>query len=210
MEDALKHIKFPHLTQSELISYCDQGLDPFSLARAEAHLKLCLICDKRLTYLQEERAAFSNREITAEKVALVRRAIEKQSKPTESPTLTETPTLSDHLAEYLRQIVKSWQAHFKPLVSARRGNGTDGEIWRWKSKDGILKARAILENNADLTIHFSANDLDLERVRLKISIGPMTQKITLQRVSDSEIYAQMRVPERQRPKNLADISIEII
>jgi hypothetical protein len=208
IEDALAHIKFPHLTQSELVSYCDQELNRISLARAEAHLKLCLICDRRLTYLQEERAALDNREITADSVALVRRVMQKMESQ-QQPSSTEV-TLPDRLAEHLQQMVESWQAHFKSLIAVRGGVDTGKEAWKWKSKDGVLKARAMLEKNADLIINLYTNDLSLEGVRLKFRIGLMNRKITLRRISGSEIYAQIRVPEHQCPKNLADISIEIV
>jgi hypothetical protein len=214
-ENELKNVRFDHLTQAELGSYCDQELDRLGLARAEAHLKLCLICDRRLTYLKEERAALINREVTAEDVALIRRAMQKTGLQPRSSTskpgeVKAGITLPDRMADYLRRIVESWRAHFLPMQGMRGTEGQGNEVWKWQSEDEVLKARAILGKNGDLTIQFSANDLSLESARLKIRIGPMHRKVTLKRVSDHEVYAKMVVPRNRRPKNLADISIEMI
>jgi hypothetical protein len=214
LENELKNARFCHLTQAELVSYCDQELDNFSLARADAHLKLCLICDRRLSFLKEERAALANREVTDADVAMVRRVMQEMGlrkqphpKPEEDGTSIPSPY---QLAEYLRQIVEDWQAHFMQLAVVRGKSGTSEEVWSWQSEDGVLKARAILEKNADLTIHLSTNDFRFEGVRLNIRLGPVSRETILQRLSDSEVYARVEVPRRQRPKNLADISIEVI
>lgn len=214
LEKELRNLKFRHLTEEELVSCHEQRLDEVGQARVLAHLKLCLICDRRLTLLKEERKALDTSEIAAGDIALARRVIQQtalQRHLTDSePTGTTTRLrLSERLGECLSQIVASWQADFK--LEALRGTRSSGEeVWHWQSEDGFLEARVTLEKNADLTIHFSSNEAGLEGVRLIVCLGPLSLSTTLRRVSESEIYANVKVPKRQRPKNLADISIEAV
>jgi hypothetical protein len=214
LENELRNLRFMHLSESELAAYCEQELDQMRRARVEAHLKQCFICERQLALLREEIAALSNREITAEDVALVERLMEQmgvaQSTPASRPleTAKEIP-LQEQMAEYLRQMVASWQIQF--AQEATRGVADQGEeVWRWQSEDGKLQARAMLEKNADLTIHFSSNEMELEGARLNFRLGPLSREITLREISKSEVYANVVVSRRQRPRQLEDISIEIV
>lgn len=47
IESVLREARFVHLTDQELVGYHDNELGSFPLARAKAHLKLCLICEQR-------------------------------------------------------------------------------------------------------------------------------------------------------------------
>lgn len=212
-EKELRAAKYNHLTEEELDSYHDQKLDEISQARVQAHLKLCLICDERLELLREESAALNNREVTAEDVELVKRVMQRMGLPQPKPAGPANPVpLQDRLAEYFRQAVASWQAHFIPEtvrgVTARGVDDGGREVWKWRSEDGVLKARATLESNADLVIHISSGEPALDRARFKIRLGRFSQEVTLGRVSESEVSARVRITRRQRPKNLSDISIE--
>ena len=214
LENELWNLKYLHLTESELAAYCDQELDQMRRARFEAHLKQCFICERQLRLLREENAALSNRQISAADVAFVERLMEqigmaqKPSAPKPAETAKGIP-LQERLAECLRQMVASWQMQF--AQEATRSAADQGEeLWRWQSEDGLLQGHAIREKNADLTIHFSSNELDLEGTRLNVRLGPLSQEVTLRRVSDSEVYAKVAVPRRQRPRKMADLSIESI
>jgi hypothetical protein len=214
LEMELRNLKFQHLTEEELVSCYEERLDEVGQARALAHLKLCLICDRRLTLLKEETRAIETPDGTAGDVALARRMIQ-QTKPHQlfsnsmSPQASAELRLSERLGECFRQAVASWQAHF--TLQVMRGTRSAGkEVWRWQSEDGLLEAHAILEKNADLTIHFSSNEPGLEGVRLNVSLGPLSRKTTLRRVSESEVYGIVKVTKRQRPENLAEISIETL
>lgn len=213
LENELRDLKFTHLSESELVAYCDQELDQVYRARVEAHLKRCFICESQLELLREESAALSNREITADDVELVERLMEQMGLA-EKP-IGDTPievmkdvSLQERLAKYLQQMVANWRIYFRP-EAVRRGDEGE-EIWRWESEDGRLQVRAIMEKNANLTIHFSSKEIDLEGARLKVRLGLLSQEITLRRVFESEVHAEVAVPRRQRPRNMADISIEII
>ena len=106
-------------------------------------------------------------------------------------------------------MVASWQIHFRP--EAVRSHSDEGEeVWRWQSEDRRLQARAVMEKNADLTIHFSSNETELEGARLRFRLGSFSQELTLRRVSESEVTAQVAVPWEYRQYNIAAISIEII
>jgi hypothetical protein len=213
MEEEFRDAKFHHLTEDELESYLDQKLDKISLARGEAHLKRCLICESRLTLLKEERAAMNDRNITVEDIDLVRRVLRSQQ-PSASGSAKKAArvsaeqaqflSLADRLAEYWRQAVESWQITFMP-EAVRAGEA--GEVWRWKSTDAIIEGYAILKPNGDLMIRFSSSDTDLEGRRLKIGLGPLSQETTWRLVSDSEVRAEVKVTRRQYPKDLADITI---
>lgn len=214
VEKQLRAAKFSHLTEEELNSYHDQKLDTVGQARADAHLKLCLICEHRLGLLKES-AASDNREITAEDVELVRRVMQRvglQRQPSDSKQAEATTIipLRDRLNDYFRQIAESWQAHFM-RQGAGRGTRDGGEkVWQWQIEEVDLKAHATMEKNVGLIIHFSSSDLSLEGVRLNVRLGSVNREATLQRVSETEVYAKVEIPGRQLRKALVDMSIERI
>jgi hypothetical protein len=213
LENELKNLRFVHLTESELIAYRDQEPDQISRARMEAHLKHCFICERQLEMLREESAAISHRQISAEDVALVERLMEQMG-PVGNPSAIRPAEIVkrislQELAEYLRRMVARWQFDFGH--GALHGEADQGEeVWRWQSEDGKLQARATIEKNADLTFQFSSNEMDLEGVRLRVRLGKLGQEVTLQRVSESEVAAEVAVPWTYRQRNIADISIEIV
>jgi len=215
LENELRNLKNIHLTESELAAYSDQELDQTRRALADAHLKHCFICESQLVLLREESEALDNRATTAEDVVLVERLMEQMGsapKPSaaDPAEIAKEIPLQERLAEYLRQMVASWQIDFGR--GALRGEAVQGEeVWRWQSEDGKLQARATIEKNADLTIHFSSNRMELEGARLNIRLGNLSQEITLRRVSESEVDAKVAVPWPERtPKTMADISIESV
>jgi uncharacterized protein YecA (UPF0149 family) len=213
LKKELRDAKNHHLKIEELDSYIDQELDRIALARAEAHLRQCLICEEQLAILKEEREAFDNEKATDKDIVLAKRLIQQmwtQQEPlvSEPSEVTSRLSLQDRLAVYLRQAVESWRAYFGQLNAVRGASDRGEEVWRWQSAEGTLKARAVLEKNGDLTIHVSSNEPELEGVRLKIHLGPVDKEITLRRLSESELYAEARIPLRQRAKDMTDISIE--
>jgi hypothetical protein len=213
-EDELKNLKLIHLTENELVSYCERGLDKITQARVDAHLKQCFICDRRLGLFREATAPSGEQEITAEDIAMVRRVMRLERSGQQSITSTPadaTPRLpfSERLTEYLQQLCVSWHLQFsQPAVHSAAEPGK--EVWDWRSPDRELEGRAILERTGDLTIRFSSREPEMEGIRLKVILGPFTNEITMRRVSESKIRAEVKVPRRNRPKKLGDISIEVI
>ncbi|HST19602.1 MAG TPA: hypothetical protein VLR90_00655 [Blastocatellia bacterium] len=210
LENELRNLKFIHLSESDLVAYCDEESDQIRRVRMEAHLKQCFICERQLELLRKESAALKNRQITDEDIALVDQMIQLAQKSAVAET--KEASLQERLTEYLRQVVESWRASF--MKEATRGSHRKAvqreEIWQWQSKDGRLQVRATMEKNADLTIHFSSNEIDLDGARLNIHLGKLSQEITLERVSESEVYAKVAVPRQYRRKGIADIFIESI
>ena len=54
IETALNAARLEHLTEQELDAFLDLSLDRVATARAEAHLKICLICGRNLEMLRRE------------------------------------------------------------------------------------------------------------------------------------------------------------
>lgn len=212
LENELRNLKFTHLTEPELAAYIDQQPDPLDHARMEAHLKQCFICERRLALLQEERAALSNRQVTADEVAFVERLLEQMKltqEPAPDPPVTNPAPLSlqERLADYLGQMMASWRISF--MRGAVRSATAHGEVlWQWQSADGQVQARAIMETNADLTIHFSANEMAMEGTRYSVRLGLFSQEITFERVSASEVAAKIAVPWQYRRGNMTELFIE--
>jgi hypothetical protein len=215
LENELRNLKFIHLTESELVAYCDEERNQIRRARMEAHLKQCFICERQLELLRKESEALRNRQITDEDIALVDQMIQLAQKSVVAET--KEASLQERLTEYLRQVVESWRASF--MKEAVRGSQRKTvqreavqreEVWQWQSKDGCLQVRATMEKNADLTIHFSSNEIDLDGARLNVHLGKLSREITLERVSESEVYAKVAVPRQYRRGGIADIFIESI
>ncbi len=220
LEYELRNLKFIHLTESELVAYCDNERDQIRRARMEAHLKQCFICERQLELLREESAALTDRQITDEDVALVDQMLRQAV--AESLEIEIEASLQQRLAEYLLQMVESWRAFF--MKGATRGHQMRShqmrshqmrdpqseEVWRWQSKDGKLQVRATMEKNADMIIHFSSNEIDLDGAHLDFRLGKLGQAITLKRISESEVYAKVAVSRQYRREGIADISVKAV
>ncbi|MFL6276867.1 MAG: anti-sigma factor family protein [Blastocatellia bacterium] len=211
LENKLRSLKLIHLTESALTAYCDQELDHVSRALAEAHIKQCFICARKVELLREEDEALQRREISAEDVALVERLMAESHPRRQSPaarpvTNAQGIPAEQRLTEYLRPMIASWQTFFSQQAAPHLA-GQGEEIWQWQSEDGYMRARAMLETSNDLTIHFSSSEMQLEGARLHVRLGPIEQQTTMRRVSDSEVYAKVAVP-RQQPREMAALSIK--
>lgn len=210
VEDRLKGLRLVHLTESELVAFSEQQLDPLCRARAESHLKQCFICERLLKLVREEDAAQSTQQVTAEDVALVERLWQRESGGNAS--LAQRPeaakrALLEWLAESLRQMAARWVIDLQPVRHADQGE----EVWRWQSEDGHLRARATIEKNADMIVHFSSDEMGLVGARLRFRVGAFSKEITLERASESEVAAQVAIPWPYRQGNMmSDISIETI
>ncbi|MFY9622508.1 MAG: hypothetical protein WAM70_16000 [Pyrinomonadaceae bacterium] len=190
IEQLLESGKYRHLPQATLVSYRDRQLDEIEVALADAHLRLCLVCDRRLAFLREEEAVQTISEIP------------------ESKTSDYFHTEMQRLASYIDDLLTAWIVPFSQ--PAMRGAGDGDEVWRYESEDGLLSAWAILESDASLTVHFSSPELAWEGARLRFRLGPFSKEVTLQREEDSGLGAQIKIPRRERAKKMADISIEVV
>jgi hypothetical protein len=198
LENELRGLKLIHLTESELAAYADHGLDQISRDRAEAHMKQCFICERRLKLFEEENAALSNRVITAEDEAFVEQLIKRS----ELAETSRESRMRERLAQYLRLMIEDLRLTFAPV---HRGD----QVWRWQSEDGRLLASATMEN-ADMVVHLSSTEMGLEGAKLRFSLGQFSQELTLRRVSESEVAAQIAIPWEYRRGGVGDLSIEIL
>jgi hypothetical protein len=203
IEQLLKDAKFRHLSEATLISYSDGQLDKVGLALADAHLSLCLVCKRRLTFLQEEAKALESYVMTEED----RASVEQLIKPEPGNRLPEyISTELQRLNSYVSDVLNAWIIPFSKAVM--RGADDGDEVWRYESEDGMLTAWAVLEKDASLTVHFSSPELAWEGARILFRLGPFSKEVALQR-EGSGVAAKIEIPRRERAKNMADISIKV-
>lgn len=190
IEQLLKSGKYRHLPEATLVSYRDSHLDEIETALADAHLRLCLVCDRRLAFLKEE----------AEVITM--------SEEPERRAGDYFRTEMQRLGSYIDDLLNSWLVLFRQPVM--RGTSRGNEVWKYKSEDGLLQARATLESDASLTVHFSSPELAWEGTRLRFRLGPFSKEVTLQREGDSGLAAKIEIPRQERAKRMDDISIEVV
>ncbi|MFQ5857641.1 MAG: hypothetical protein ACE5LU_18705 [Anaerolineae bacterium] len=197
IERMLRGAQFVHLKEEELDAYRDGGLDDITLARANAHLKLCLICEQRLAVLQEEKTALEHGKATTEDIALVRRLLQP---------------LRERLDQAMQEAMKNWRDRFsrRELAWAAATDDEDErEIWNWQSDDGLLQGYAVLDRNGDLTFWFVSKELGLEGERFYLCLGDLRREVVLWRVSETEVGAEVVIPAYERPADPSDISLEM-
>jgi len=219
VENALRNLKFVHLTEDEITAYNDHQLDAVRLATANAHLSQCFICERLLLTVREEHAASANRQVTAEDMALVDRLM-KQAGPALKTSDASAPgaatgiSILEWLAGSLRQMTAQWQIDFKPVRGVAEGGEVSArqseEVWAWQSNDRRLRARATIEKNADMIVHFYSSEMSLEGARLRFRLDSLIAEVTLERISEAEVAANVAVPWEYRRGDMTDISIEII
>lgn len=205
IEQILKDARSRHLSEATLISYSDDQLDKVRMALADAHLSRCLICTRKLTFLQGEAEAIESYVMTEQDHASVDQLIKPE------PANRVPDYISSELQRlnfYVRDLLVAWIVPFSK--EAMRGSGDGDEVWRHESEDGLLTAWAILEEDASLVVHFSSPELAWEGARIRFRLGPFSKEVTLQREGDSTVAAKIEIPRPERAKNMADISIEIL
>jgi hypothetical protein len=211
IEQVLKSAKFRHLSEATLVSYRDEELDEIGLALADAHLKLCAICENKLNFLMDEEQALESYAITGKDRELIQRAIRKvepEKRNSDFAGVQSIVSAMRRLATYFTDLQLAWVVQFSE--EAMRGTPDGDEVFRYRSEDGGLLAWAILEKDASLTVHFSSSELSLEGARIRFQLGPFSQEVTLQREGDSSVAAKIEIPRSERAKNMANFSIRVI
>ncbi len=207
IEQFLKKAKYRHLSEATLVSYRDSQLDEIELALADAHMRLCEICERRLTFLREEAEALESYQVTEKDRAFVKEAIRKVEAGTNPPANGQSKI--ERLRSYIEALVAAWVLPFSK--AAVRGSKDGDVVWKYQSEDGLLTAWAVLEKNANLSVHFSSPELVWEGVRLRFQLGRFTKEVTLQqREGDSNVSAKIVIPREKRPRKMHDISIEVL
>jgi len=206
IEQLLKSAKFNHLSEETLISHYDGELDEIGLALADAHLRLCPICERRLTFLKEEQEAIENYVVTEKDRALIEQARKKVEPLPRAPG--GITNLIQQVTAYFNDLLTAWIIPFsQPAI-----RGSEGEvIWEYESEDGLLKAWAVSEKDFSLTVHFESTELAWEGIRIRFRLGPFSEEVTLEHPEGSNVVvAKIKIPRRKLAKKMDDISIEIL
>ena len=205
IEQLLINAKYRHLSEATLVSYRDDELDKVGLALANAHLKRCLICTRKLTFLIEELEAIENYVVTEQDLALIEQARRKIDPITRATDLIKTRI--HEVVAYFNDLLTAWIIPFsKPAT-----RGGDGEvIWEYESEDGVLTAWARSETDFSLTVHFESTDLTWEGLRIQFRLGPFSKEVTLKREGDAKVVAEIQIPRRKVATEMDDISIKIL
>lgn len=201
IEHLLENDRFKHLSPATLVSYRDNQLDKIRLALADAHLKLCHSCERKLAFLTGEAEAQESYVITEEDRAANEQFV-RELKPEKESRL-------QRFKSYVTDLLDAWIVLYSR--EAERGSEDGDEIWRYESEDGLLTAWAILEKKtADLTVHFSSSELSWEGIRMRFRLGQFIKEVTLEREGDDRVAAKIRIPRRSRARKMKDISIDVL
>lgn len=201
----LESAKFKHLSETMLVSYRGIKLDKIQRALAESHLQRCLICQRNLAFLNNEAEAVENYVLTDEDHAANEKFV-RGLKPKKNAT-DYIKTEIKRLASLIKDVEEAWILFFSK--QAMRGTGDGDELWRYKSKRGLLTVWAIQETDVSLTVHFSSPKLVWEGARLKFQLGTFSKEITLKRKGDG-VAAKIKIPRSMRPKKMNRFSIEVL
>jgi len=191
LEQLFDDVRVKHLSETTLVSYRDDQLDRIGLALADAHLRLCLICKRRLSFLREE-------------------LLEGQVM-TELPErkATDIQTELQRLSAYINELLVAWSVVFSQ--PAMRGVKDGDEVFRHESEDGLFTVWVMLETDASLTFHFSSPELAWDGAQLRFRLGRFEKEVTLQREEDSRrVAARIEIPRRERARKMNDISLEVV
>jgi hypothetical protein len=201
-EQLLEDARFKHLSETTLISYKNDQLDEMALALADAHLNLCLVCERRLDFLKAEAAALASYEPGESDRASIEDLIKKYEKPSEH-SFTELDRLNSHV----KDLKTAWLIPCGQETV--RGPDDDDELWRYESEDGSLLAIAMSDHRGNVTIRFSSTELAWEGFRILLKLGQFRKEVTLEQQA-TEVFAKIVIPFREYPSKLSDVSIEAL
>src|SRR5205085_8894483 len=185
IDQLLESGRYKHLSEETLVSYRDNQLDRIRVALADAHLRLCLICQERLAFLKEEAEAVANYVITEEDRAAIQQTVRDLEAETNAPGLVSTEI--QRLTAYIRDMLVAWSVVFSQ--PAMRGFKDGDEVFRFENEKGLLTVWVMLETDASLTFHFSSPELAWEGAQLRFRLGRFNKEVTLQREGDSRVVA---------------------
>ena len=80
-------------------------------------------------------------------------------------------------------------------------------IWDWH--DGILDISIIQDANGNWVFWFSSKDLSLQDKCFYLKLVSVEREVTLKRVSNDEVGAEVIIPSYERPPNITKISFDI-
>jgi hypothetical protein len=77
IEKLLRGLKYIHPDDNTMAEYFKGGMEDVGKAIVETHLRLCMICERRLKFLKDEKEFVDNYEITDEDRAANRRFMQE-------------------------------------------------------------------------------------------------------------------------------------
>lgn len=202
IEQLLERARFKHLSESTLVSYNDNQLDEVGQALADAHLRLCLICERRLTFLKEESEALETYKITDEDKASIKRALGQP----ESKLTDYIAAELERLNSYVQEVLEAWRLPYRKL--AMRGGPEGDEPWQIESTDKVFTVRTASNTRGDLNVQFSSTELRWEGFQIHFKLGQFNKDVTLRR-KGNKVTAKVVIPKQDRPKKMRDISIKV-
>lgn len=206
VDEALRSAKFTHLPEAALDLYLDHRLDEIGRALADAHLNLCLICEKRLDLMKEEQAALEDNEVTDANRAFIRSVLDRTNPELQLTERSEPTTRPmERLAGWLDEVIAEWIAYFS--LEERRAYVGSEEAFRFETEG--LASWGIWGADAGLVAHFLSPDLSFEGATLRFRLGPFSQDITLKREGDAKVSATVTIPSDPRAR-MHDVSVEIV
>lgn len=206
IDQLLESGRYKHLSEETLVSYRDNQLDTIRVALADAHLRLCLICDEKLAFLKGEAEAVADYVITEEDRAAVQQTAREMK--AESKALGLISTEIQRLTAYIKDMLTAWSVVFSQ--QAMRGVKDGDEVFRYESKDGLFTVRVMLETDASLTFHFSSPELAWDGAQLRFRLGRFEKEVTLQHEEGSRVAARIEIPRRERARKMNDLSLEVV
>lgn len=205
IEQALKNARFRHLSEATLISYRDNRLDEIGREMADAHLNLCLLCEKELDFLKAEQEGLENYELTGGDRKLIQRVLDRSEAEQQAPAVPEPSAVSrERLAAGLNELTAAWVAHFG------RGSVGGGDEERFRFESEVLTVSGEMGRDSSLTVQFSSTYLFLEGEKIRFQLGRFTEDLTLIREGDIEVNARVEIPQEQRASKMRDFSVRIV
>ena len=200
IDELLGNLRYIHLNEKELEQYQAGSLGDIARARADAHLKRCLICAQRLEFLQEDAEAIAQTPVTAADLDLMRNLLHKQ----------DEHSLLERLWNALQQIETSLVLALTPqkLTPVRAlgkpaGQVSNRRIWQGESKDGLVRGECLLSEEGALTFRFISDEPVLQGKKFYLVLSEKRYAGMFTPVAGIRMQAEFNIPRKQIPAKLA-------
>lgn len=212
LPDLSQELAAAHLTDEEMIGYAMELISHDDTLRIDAHLASCIQCASAMEHLLEVEQAWRGEPGQNRLTALHKRVLASQ------PSLLAR--LIARLAQALRQAQQDWQkerskSRLTPLVTATSQKRSGQTLLEWQTEDGQVEGHIILEPNGDWTIRFFSDNVDLEGTGFWLLLDQsqreddrFKREVILQRVSLTEVEAELVIPPDRQPADIGDLDIQ--
>jgi hypothetical protein len=191
LERLLTEAKFVHLIDDELSAYRDDMFEDITLTRAAAHLKLCLICERRLTVFREEKEALAQPAVATADVALVRQLLQRMPSPYATP---QRVPANSSLWERLREFF----APFAYGLALQEEFFTPRQPLDVESADGRFGLFLVEEPNGDVTVRTDSSEMQLAGTALRFFASEWQRVVRFEKVADDRVGAEVIISRAER------------